>query len=48
MIRWYFEKLMQRVGYRKVWYFPSRYNMPMADFYLWEYRPDLAPGTYHV
>ena len=47
MIRWYFEKFMQRVGYRKVWYFPSR-HMPMADFYLWEYRPDLAPGTYYV
>lgn len=45
MIRWYFEKFMQRVGYRKVWYFPSR-HMPMGDFYLWKYRPDLAPGTY--
>lgn len=45
MIRWYWEKFMQFIGYRKVWYFPSR-HMPMGDFWVWEYRPDMPKGEY--
>jgi hypothetical protein len=45
MIRWYFEKFMQAIGYRKFWYFPSR-RMPMSDFWIWKFRPDLPEGVY--
>jgi hypothetical protein len=45
MIRWYFEKFMQTIGYRKFWYFPSR-RMPMSDFWIWKFRPDLSKGEY--
>ena len=46
MIRWYWDLFMQRMGYRKVWYFPTRHMSGLADFWCWEYRPDLAPGVY--
>ena len=46
MIRWYWDLFMQNVGYRKVWYFPTRHMSGLADFWRWEYRPDLAPGVY--
>lgn len=45
MINWYWHKFMQYVGYREVWYFPSR-HMPMSDFWCWEFRPDLPKGKY--
>ena len=47
MIRWYWHKFMQHIGYRQVWYFPSR-HMPMGDFWVWEYRPDLPKGVYNA
>ena len=46
MIKYYLNIFLQKIGYRKVWYFPSRY-MPMADFCKWEYRPDLRKGEWN-
>ena len=46
MIKYFFESFMQLVGYRKVWYYPSKYGLPMADYSKWVFRPDLAPGVY--
>jgi len=46
MIRWYWEKLMQVIGYRKVWYFPTQHMSGLSDFWLWEYRPDIPKGVY--
>lgn len=45
MIKYYWTSFLQYLGYRMVWYFPSR-HMPMADFYVWEYRPDISKGVY--
>lgn len=46
MVIWYWEKFLQRIGYRKFWYYPSRHGLHMSDFYNWEYRPDLESGEY--
>lgn len=46
MIRWYWDKFMQRLGYRKVWYFPTKYGIGLGDFWTWKYRPDLPKGEY--
>ena len=46
MIRWYWDKFMQWLGYRKVWYFPTDRGVPLGDFWVWQYRPDLPKGTY--
>ena len=48
MIRWYWEKVLQAIGYRKFWYFPSNHGVRLSDFWQWEYRPDLPKGEYKV
>ena len=45
MIQYHWHKMLQRLGYRKVWYYPSR-TLPLTDFYRWHYRPDLPPAEY--
>lgn len=47
MIRWYWDMLMQRLGYRKVWYHPSDHGVSLGDFWSWHYRPDLPKGVYN-
>ena len=44
MIRWYWDSVMQRLGYRKVWYYPV---IALGDFWVWQYRPDLPKGVYN-
>ncbi len=46
MIRWYWDIFMQFLGYRKFWYYPSSRGVPLSDFWMWEYRPDLSKGEY--
>ena len=47
MIRWYWDSVMQRLGYRKVWYHPSDHGVSLGDFWSWHYRPDLPKGVYN-
>ena len=44
---YHYHRLMQHLGFREVWYFPSHHYMMMGDFWDWEYRPDLPPGVYN-
>lgn len=48
MILWYWNKFMQFVGYRKIWYFPTKHMTGLGDFWQWEYRPDLPKGEYEA
>lgn len=41
-----FCKFMQKLGFRKVWYFPSNHGLLMSNFWTWEYRPNIKPGVY--
>lgn len=45
MIRWYWDSVMQRLRYRKVWYYPHL-HVGLGDFWEWDYRPDLPKGVY--
>lgn len=45
-LNYYFESFLYWLGFRKVYYYPSRRGLPMADFHAWKYRPDLPPITY--
>jgi hypothetical protein len=38
---------LQRLGYRKIWYHTFDLGLGMADFWTWEFSPDLPQETYH-
>ena len=46
MLRYFFEKLMFLIGYRKVWYYPSDKGLSIADFYKWQYCPKCKKKVY--
>jgi hypothetical protein len=48
MLSWYWHKLMQLVGYREFWYFPSQKGVDLENFWRWGHRPDLPKGVYRA
>ena len=47
MISYYFEKVMMWIGYRKVYYFPTRHFFGVADYHKWEYLPKSEKKYYN-
>lgn len=46
MIAYYFKRLMWWLGYRHVFYMPSRHGIKCADFWSWHYAPHSPKRDY--